>query len=51
MIAAASAVAGRLAEVAEHESGSEPPAWLIGGTAFVILIALLFIVTRFNRDR
>ncbi len=46
------AVAGRLAEATqEAESVGSAPAVLIGLLAFGTLCALLFVTTRFNRDR
>lgn len=33
------------------EEGAGVPAWVFGVTALVVLLLLLFIVTRFNPDR
>ncbi len=40
----------RFSEGAVEEHGSVP-AWAFGVAAFVVLLALLFVVTRFNPDR
>ncbi|MGW2558846.1 hypothetical protein ACWCXB_06275 [Streptomyces sp. NPDC001514] len=41
-----------LAEVTEHEGAHESLSpYLTGGGAFFILLLLLWITTRFNRDR
>jgi hypothetical protein len=41
----------RLAEGEVVESHGHVPAWVFGVVAFVVLVLLLFVVTRFNPDR
>ena len=41
----------RLAEGGVVESHEGIPAWVFGVTGFVVLVLLLFVVTRFNPDR
>ena len=40
----------RLSEEAAEDHGGVPP-WVFGGLALVLLLVLLFAVTRFNPDR
>jgi bacteriorhodopsin len=41
----------RLSEGAAVEEHSGVPAWVFGTLALVLLLVLLFVVTRFNPDR
>jgi hypothetical protein len=41
----------RLAEGEAVESHGAVPAWVFGVVGFVVLVLLLFVVTRFNPDR
>lgn len=41
----------RLAEGEVVESHGSVPAWVFGVVGFVVLVLLLFVVTRFNPDR
>ena len=41
----------RLAEGEAVESHGGIPAWVFGVVGFVVLVLLLFVVTRFNPDR
>ena len=41
----------RLAEGEVVESHGAVPAWVFGVVGFVVLVLLLFVVTRFNPDR
>jgi len=41
----------RLSEAAVVEEHPGVPAWAYGAVALVLLLALLFVVTRFNPDR
>ena len=41
----------RLSEGALVEEHPGVPPWVYGGVALVVLLALLFVVTRFNPDR
>jgi len=41
----------RLAEETAAGDHEGVPAWVFGATALVLLLAMLFVVTRFNPDR
>ncbi len=52
MTGAALAAVGRIAHTVPGEADSiRAPAWVLGLLAFGILLGLLFVTTRFNRDR
>jgi hypothetical protein len=41
----------RVAEGAAEESHGGVPSWVFGAVGLVVLLLLLFVVTRFNPDR